>query len=697
MTHPIPDPIPFVFPADSPHAGIPLGNGAFGALVWGSGNILHVTINRQDYWQHAGEIAWQENIGYQRMCEYVLSHPKNTDDPAIMGLTVPGAPPPTRLPVGRFDLVLSGAVQSAELEPATGAARISTVAGLVEIVLSRSQPLLVIRGPLLAVTPIPNNSLEVAAYRQKYHMPEPVLYRGGMVRGWIQESLDRQVLCAASSLSDAGLGGASVADRVGIRVGAIACVLSRSAADAREIVSGLLASVEGHSAFYEDVLAHSTSFYQKYWQQSAWVKVEHRPTQVLFDLGMIKLSGLTQPGGPAPTLQGPWVEDDRMPPWGSDYHFNINYQMCHWPMLAGNHLEQFEPGIRMIRGWLPKMSDYARKFCGATDALMLPHAVDDRCIPADTYWPCQFDPGSVGWTALIYWDLYRYGGDHKLLSDFTYPLLRGALRLYEAMLKETPTVYVLPLAPSPEFFPTHEGLDHLADWGENPSFQLAILHGLLRAALHTVEILGIDEPAAQGWRRIQNRLPKTCEQDGRIMLFKDLDLVKSHRHHSHLAGIYPFDILDLQGTDRELVQRSLARWVERGNGLWSGWCMPWAAILWARMQQATAAGAILDQYQRFFTGPNYASRHDAVADGFTLLRGSPHIMQIDAAMGAVAAILEMLAHERNGQICLAPAVPEFWGDVSFGSLRLPGGRLARGIRQNGQWIELEVSEPEFQV
>jgi hypothetical protein len=72
-------------------------------------------------------------------------------------------------------------------------------------------------------------------------------------------------------------------------------------------------------------------------------------------------------------------------------------------------------------------------------------------------------------------------------------------------------------------------------------------------------------------------------------------------------------------------------------------------------------------------------------------------MQIDAAMGAVTAVLEMLAHEKNGQICLAPAVPDEWGDVAFGNLRLPGGRFAHGIRKNGKWIELEVTEPEFQV
>jgi alpha-L-fucosidase 2 len=693
MSQTLPTPIPFSFPAETPHAGIPLGNGNFGVLIWGGGTTLRLTINRQDYWQHAGEITWSEDIGYERMCAYVSQRPLAFDDPAIMGLKTPGTPRPTRLPVGRFDLVLGGSILSAVLHLATGTASVTTTAGKVELVMMREQPVLVIRGPILAITPVPNDSPEVTRYRQQYQMPEPSLFRGNQMRGWVQEGLDGQVLGAGAGMWGAGLGGTSAADRISSRIAWIGCVLSHSATDARETLQDLLGALEGQHPAFEDAQAHSAAFYQGWWQQSAWVKIAHRPTQILFDLGMYKLSGLTRPGGPAPTLQGPWVEDDRMPPWGSDYHFNINYQMCHWPMLAGNHPELFEPGIRMLKKWFPQMREYARKFTGAEDALMLPHAVDDRCIPADTNWRCQFDPGSIGWTALIYWDLYRYTGDRSLLADFSYPMLRGALRLYESMLQETASGFILPMAPTPEFFPTHEGLPDLPDWGENPSFQLAILHALLRAVLQSMEILGLEEPAQARWRDIQARLPRACVEDGRIQLFKGLDLVRSHRHPSHLAGIYPFDTLDLAGADHDVVKNSLARWVEMGTGAWSGWCVPWAAILWARAGEAGAAGAMVEQYRRFFTGPNYASRHDAVQDGFTIFRGSPHIMQIDAAMGVVTAILEMLAHEKNGEICLAPAVPEEWGDVAFGNLFLPGGRFAHGVRTDGKWVDLGIVEP----
>ena len=65
-------------------------------------------------------------------------------------------------------------------------------------------------------------------------------------------------------------------------------------------------------------------------------------------------------------------------------------------------------------------------------------------------------------------------------------------------------------------------------------------------------------------------------------------------------------------------------------------------------------------------------------------------MQLDGAMGAAAAILEMLAHECRGEIRLAPAVPDEWKDVAFEGIRLPGGKFASGVRENGVWTKLGV-------
>ena len=46
------DSIVFKFPLNRTHCGAPLGNGNMGALVWGGGNRLCITLNRGDLWDH---------------------------------------------------------------------------------------------------------------------------------------------------------------------------------------------------------------------------------------------------------------------------------------------------------------------------------------------------------------------------------------------------------------------------------------------------------------------------------------------------------------------------------------------------------------------------------------------------------------------------------------------------------------------
>jgi len=76
-------------------------------------------------------------------------------------------------------------------------------------------------------------------------------------------------------------------------------------------------------------------------------------------------------------LQGPWIEEYRMPPWAGDYHFNVNVQECYWPACGGNHPELLRPLFEMVWSWLPRLQRNARLFLGIDDGLLVPHATDD--------------------------------------------------------------------------------------------------------------------------------------------------------------------------------------------------------------------------------------------------------------------------------------------------------------------------------
>lgn len=46
------------FPLPRPHTGVLLGNGTQGIMVWGGGNVLHLTISRTGFWDHRGGVEF---------------------------------------------------------------------------------------------------------------------------------------------------------------------------------------------------------------------------------------------------------------------------------------------------------------------------------------------------------------------------------------------------------------------------------------------------------------------------------------------------------------------------------------------------------------------------------------------------------------------------------------------------------------
>jgi len=137
---------------------------------------------------------------------------------------------------------------------------------------------------------------------------------------------------------------------------------------------------------------------------------------------------------------GPWVEEYRLPPWSSDYHFNINVQECYWPAYAGNQLRSLEPLWELLHSWEPKLRANARVFLGIEDGLMLNHAVDDRGVGMGGFWTVLSTMAPRhGWPQLM-WQYYLYSLDDKFLAETAYPFMRGTMRVYEKMLEEARTV-----------------------------------------------------------------------------------------------------------------------------------------------------------------------------------------------------------------------------------------------------------------
>ena len=121
-------------PLRSSDEGLPLANGLLGALVWGDGRPLNISLDRTDLWDlrdvpefHAADYRW---------ADVVEKHCAGAHDELIARLEQPYyRPGPTKIPAGRIELAIDGAFfAEATLDPALPI-------GLVELGDSRVQVL----------------------------------------------------------------------------------------------------------------------------------------------------------------------------------------------------------------------------------------------------------------------------------------------------------------------------------------------------------------------------------------------------------------------------------------------------------------------------------------------------------------------------------------------------------------------------
>jgi len=156
---------------------------------------------------------------------------------------------------------------------------------------------------------------------------------------------------------------------------------------------------------------------------------------------------------------------------------------------------------------------------------------------------------------------------------------------------------------------------------------------------------------------------------------------------------------------RRSTAKTVRIWQREGMGLWSGWAMPWAAMLQIHWGHADAADMTLRIWERMFTNPGHGSRHDVYHPGFSIMRRGTNasafgvsgdaegeeIMQMDGAMAATAAVHEMFLHERAGVARVFQGAPGCWRETSFKNLLSDNGILVSAKRSKGEveYVKLE--------
>ena len=661
------------FPLPRPHCGIALGNGTLGILVWGDERLC-LTIARAGFWDHRGGNDFTLDATFARVRALL----ENADEAGIEALfanpPADQSSPPRPYQIGGARLEIrfpDDARPIAGTLKADGSLDISLSNGrVVTIECSMDEEVAWLDGAADAQLQLRPTWQWVGEELEKWGVVAPLEIGIEDGLGWVQTLPDDDALAIVVRRRDERL--------------FIATALGETEEAARAAVARARCKPDTDSAY----------FWKAYWRDVPRVELPDEGLQFFWNIALRKQAGLTTPHGVAATLQGPWMEEYQLPPWSNDYHFNINLELIYLPALSTNRLEHFNSLWDMLREWLPKLRENGEAFFGRAGALMLPHAVDDRCQVVGTFWTGTIDHACTAWMAQMAWLHYRYGLDETILREIAWPLLQGAFEGFWAMHEEVDGKFSLPVSVSPEY----RG-DAMNAWGRDASFQLAAWHMISQILPRAATVLG--EPIDPRWRAVEERLPPYTLVNNRVGLWDGLELEESHRHHSHLAGIWPFGSLDAFDEKHwRVIADSIGYWNTMGAGQWTGWCVPWASILCSRLELADAAVCWLHWMLDNFTNVGWGTLHNADFpgcaawhDGSLLNRVKPpdaEIMQMDATMGFLSAVTELLVQNRHDGIHVLPAIPRRWREFGFDGIRTEGAFLLGASVEGGKVVEVRA-------
>lgn len=473
----------------------------------------------------------------------------------------------------------------------------------------------------------------------------------------------------------------------------------------------LLGELEGFGGEYEAELARHKALHEPLYrsaelefgckgrcneellQEALWEQASPELVEKLWRYGRyLFISGTREDSNPF-ALYGLWAGSYR-PIWAHNMA-NENLQMVYWHCFTGNLCSIHEAVFRYYNERIEEYRQNAEKLFGCRGIYMTAGTTPGVSAPTQVVPVIINWIGAGGWLAQHYVRYARYKKDDTYVREQILPYLNGVAEFYEDFVTfyEDGRIKLYPsVSPenTPQNFMPPENIQmaHPMPTTINSTIDLAIMKEFFTNMLVLSEQYGLYEERRALWKKILASIPAYKRNElGAIREWQE-DMFEDRYDHRHLSHIYPvFPGYEVNSVDHKEQLDGYKKAVSlRKIDAQTGWSMAHMAAIYARFDDGEKAMECLDNMAKSCLLPNFFTLHNDWRGMGITLDMDPAPVQLDAIMGYVNAVQEMIFYTSENLLKLLPALPE----------RLSKGRVASFQYADGSLdMEWDVEKKHF--